>query len=143
MRERWARDIAYLTGLLVLLLAAAFAWRLNAPNANSTATPVPTAETSPAAGGRDQIERGRILFDQLGCADCHALAGRGNPTIPLDTAAATGDDASIRAWIIAGASVENKLSPRVLERKKEYQALPPADLDALVEYLKHPGQSIE
>lgn len=150
MRARWARHIAYLTGLLVALLAAAFAWYLNAPGADRVATDragadhavvvAPPATLPAAPAERDRAERGRVLFGELGCADCHALAGRGNPMGPLDTVAATIDDASIREWIIAGPSVEKQLPRRALARKKEYRDLSSGDLDALVEYLKQPNQ---
>lgn len=150
MRARWARHIAYLTGLLVLLLAAAFAWHVNAPGNKPDADAregdsrvdlvAPPVAPIKVTSVRDRANRGRVLFDELRCTDCHALAGHGNPSVPLDTAADALDDAGLRDWIVAGPSVEKRLSRRTLARKKEYRGLSSGDMDALVEYLKQPNQ---
>jgi len=150
MRAQWARHIAYLTALLALLLAAAFAWYLNnsgadqaaieRAGANHAAKGVPPVAPPSAPAKRDRAERGRVLFEELACDSCHSLAGRGNPAGALDTAVARMDDARIREWIIAGPSVEDQLSRRARTRKQEYRELSSDDLDALVEYLKHTGQ---
>ncbi len=72
-RQSRARWLAFATALLVVLLAALFAWLRNL-------TPAPAANH--AAIG-DAVQRGRAVFAQS-CAGCHSAEGRGNPAIPLD-----------------------------------------------------------
>lgn len=135
MRERWARRLAVLTCLLVLGLTAAFAAVRNLPGALA---PVATQAVEGALGtGTDAavLALGRQVYDEQGCAGCHAIAGAGSPRSPLDGVGSALTPAQIREWVIGGDSVAEELSPRALRTKRGYQALPPAQLDALVAYL--------
>ena len=72
-RQSRARLLAFATALLVVVLAAVFAWLRNL-------TPAPTAANDLAEG---PVQRGRSIFLQA-CAGCHSAEGRGNPALPLD-----------------------------------------------------------
>jgi nitric oxide reductase large subunit len=133
MRERWARWLAILTGLLVLLLAAAFAWLQNPP-------PAPPAEQRQSAiaatADPQQVERGRQAFDSNGCLRCHSVAGHGSPRSPLDDVAARLDAAELRQWMLGDPEIADGLTRRALEAKQAYHALPAAEIDALLGYLE-------
>ncbi len=72
-RQSRARWLAFATALLVVLLAALFAWLRNL-------TPAQPAPRDLAEG---PVQRGRAAFVQA-CAGCHSAEGRGNPALPLD-----------------------------------------------------------
>lgn len=134
MREIAAKWVAVLIGLLIVGLAAAFAWRENTTRATlptaTPASPPPPVDVDPAVA-----QRGRGVFDDAGCARCHALEGSGNPRSPLDGVGArlTLDD--IRAHIVAAPSARDGLSRSVVRAKEGYAVLPDADLEALAAWL--------
>ncbi|MGY6517405.1 MAG: c-type cytochrome [Lysobacteraceae bacterium] len=134
MRETWARRLAVITCLLVLALSAAFAATRNLaepPEQPRAATATPAADgPDPAA-----VERGRALYASLDCASCHAIAGEGNPRIPLDGVGSHLDAAALRDWIIGGGSAAEHLSPRALRTKNGYQSLGEDAIDDLVHYM--------
>ena len=129
MRKIWVRIVAAGSGLIVVLLALAFARLQNPP----LATP-PIAPSLTAASAR--VEPGRVVFDAQGCARCHAVAGKGNPRSPLDGVGARRDAAALRDWTLATGSAETKLSARAANIKQTYRELPTAELDALIAYLQ-------
>lgn len=133
MRERWARWIAALTGLLVLLIAAAFA-QLQNPRPEQP----PSAGTPPLVSvvADARVADGKRLFEALGCMRCHAVAGVGSPRSPLDDVATRRDAAALRDWIVADAGIRNQLSARALASKEDYAQLPAEQIDALVAYLQ-------
>lgn len=133
MRERWARGLAVITGLLVLLLSGAFAAVQN-PAAPGTAATGPAA-TKDAASDPQQLARGEAALETHGCLRCHSVAGRGSPRSPLDGVGARRTPDAIRHWIVADAAVQEELAPRVIAAKQGYAELPPDELDALVAYL--------
>lgn len=131
MRERWARLVALLTGVLLLLLAAALAgWQ------NRSATLPPVGSPAPT----DLRARGAQVYAEQGCARCHSLAGTGNPRLPLDDVASRHDAQALRLWIIADAAISASLSNRVRAAKSGYAQLPESDLAALIAYLQGPPQ---
>lgn len=137
MREHWARGLAMLTGLLVVLLSAAFA-ALQNPGGE----PAPVGESGAAAGAAadaEAVARGRALFETHHCTRCHSIAGRGSPRSPLDGIGARLDRDELRQWIVADDAVREDLSPRTIAAKKSYAALPEEELDALVAYLASLG----
>lgn len=138
MRERWARGLAILTGVLVLLLALAFSVTQNRPGSTPVVALAQTAVEAPVATAM-QIEWGRRVYDEQGCARCHSIAGRGSPRSPLDGVGARLGGAEIRQWIIAADEVKDDLSPRALAAKAPFGELPDEQLDALVAYLKSLG----
>jgi mono/diheme cytochrome c family protein len=85
-RQSRARWLAFATALLVVLLAALFAWLRNL-------TPAPVVPQGLTDGS---VVRGRAAFTRA-CAGCHAAEGRGNPSLPLDGVGARFDRESLRA----------------------------------------------
>lgn len=134
MREIAAKWVAVLIGLLIVGLAAAFAWRENTTRAALPAaaptSPPPSVDVDPAVA-----QRGRRVFDDAGCARCHALEGSGNPRSPLDGVGARLTHDDIRAHIVAAPSARDGLSRSVVRAKEGYAELPDADLEALAAYL--------
>ncbi|MDH3405578.1 MAG: c-type cytochrome [Gammaproteobacteria bacterium] len=126
MREKWARRIAMLTGGLVVVLAVAFAYFQNPRHRPSPAPAPPTHVAAPPL-----VKSGRDVYAQKGCAQCHAIAGRGNPRSPLDGVASRLSEEGIRCWI----------SPSV-RPDKSFQAqhanieLTAAQREALTAYLR-------
>lgn len=130
MREHWARTLAFLTGLLVLLLSAAFAAIQN-PAATADG-----ASGSPPASATADAERGKAVYEDQGCARCHSIAGKGSPRSPLDGVGSRLDRAELHDWIVAAEAVQDELSPRAVSAKQGYAKLPAEDLEALIEYLR-------
>ncbi|HSH16895.1 MAG TPA: c-type cytochrome, partial [Verrucomicrobiae bacterium] len=105
MREKIAIAVCVLALVVVVALSYLFAVRHNPETAaapqvavklQEQVAPAQPAETnqalaipspSPVAVNPD-LERGRTIYGQQGCATCHAIAGSGNPRHPLD---GTGD----------------------------------------------------
>lgn len=129
MREHWARLVALVTGVLVLVLAAALAgWQ------NRSASPPPVG--SPALA--DLRAHGAQVYAEQGCARCHSLAGIGNPRLPLDDVARRHDAQALHHWIIGDAAITANLSSRVRAAKAGYAQLPEAEMVALIAYLQGP-----
>ncbi|PIX59196.1 MAG: hypothetical protein COZ47_13720 [Lysobacterales bacterium CG_4_10_14_3_um_filter_64_11] len=127
MRERWARLVALLTGVLLLALAATLAGWHNRRTSLPAAAPAATT---------DQRARGAQVYAEQGCARCHSLAGAGNPRLPLDDAASRHDKQALRQWIIADAAINANLSSRVRSAKAGYAQIPELDMTALIAYLQ-------
>jgi mono/diheme cytochrome c family protein len=94
MREKWARRISMLTGVLVLLLAVVFAYFQN-PRHRPTPSPAPPTHVAVPP----LVESGYDVYALKGCAQCHAIAGRGNPRSPLDGVGSRLYEEEIRRWI--------------------------------------------
>jgi mono/diheme cytochrome c family protein len=128
MREYLARWVAGVTLVLVLSLAAVFAWVQNPrPTAPPPETPVAEhVDPERAAAGRE-------VYEAQQCSRCHAIAGEGNPRSPLDGVGARHDAAEMRDWIVGADTVD--LSARVRGAKADYLELSDAELEALVAYM--------
>jgi len=133
MRERWARALALLTGVLVVLLTIAFATVQNRGDAPAS-TSAPTAAGGPAIDPA-LLAAGRAVYDAAGCARCHSIAGQGSPRSALDGIGTRRDRKDLRHWTVADESVHHELSPRAIATKRRYADLPVEQLDALVAYL--------
>lgn len=83
------------------------------------------------------VEAGKKVFDAQKCIMCHQVAGKGNKMYPLDGVAAKMSEADVRKWLTAPAEMEAKLAqqPKLKMSSRKYN-LKPADIDALVAYLK-------
>lgn len=79
---------------------------------------------------RARIDRGREVYEQQRCQTCHAIEGVGNRRYPLDGVGVRLTEEQIRKWIVA----PREMDPKV--RKRAYDKLPKADLDALVAYMR-------
>ncbi len=144
MREKWARRVVFLTGLLVLLLAIIFA-----NMQNPVGSPGTTASGEQAPPGRrrespvlepERIEAGRQVYQQQNCARCHSIAGAGNPRVPLDAVGAKRSAEGLRDWIIGADALQGELPEHIFKLKQAYRDLASDDLDALVIYMQslHP-----
>jgi mono/diheme cytochrome c family protein len=128
MRERMARHLALFTGLMVVLLSAAFAAMQNPPAQGA-------ASAAAAASGDAQVQRGRAVFEANDCQRCHSVDGQGSPRSPLDGVGARLTPEELLHFSIADESVQEDLAPRAIAAKRPYAELPAADLEALVAYL--------
>jgi ubiquinol-cytochrome c reductase cytochrome b subunit len=74
--------------------------------------------------------RGKLVYQEQRCRLCHSVGGDGNRRSPLDRVGSrlTGED--LRKWIVA----PQEMKPGI--RKRPYDKLSAADLNALVAYLK-------
>lgn len=142
MRVLLAKGAAVLIGIIIVALAGGFAYRQNVArfpggsasgDVTTTDRPAPLQPESPV--DRSVADRGRALFDEQGCARCHAIAGRGNPRSPLDGVGARRAADDIRSRIVAAPSVRQEMSASVIRAKERFLDLAPSDLDALTEYL--------
>lgn len=75
------------------------------------------------------VEQGKRVYERERCAMCHSIAGKGNRRNPLDGAGSRLSREEIRKWIVA----PQEIKPGV--KKKAYK-LSPADLDALIDYIR-------
>jgi hypothetical protein len=108
-----------------------------APRA-ALASPAPPPVASPPAppqGAADSI-RGRMVFDSAGCTRCHSVAGVGSPRYPLDGVGARRSEAELRAWTQGADALADSLPPSALRSKQAYREMKPADLDALIAFLR-------
>jgi mono/diheme cytochrome c family protein len=110
----------------MMLLAAALA-------------PAVTVATALTAGGQDAaaVARGQEVYTAQKCQLCHAVAGKGNKTNPLDGVGAKLSAADIKEWILHPTEMTAKAkSTKKPPMPAKYAALPAADVDALVAYLQ-------
>lgn len=136
MREHWARMLALATGLVVVLLSVGFAAVQNSGTVAAPAATASAAATSAPENDAAQYERGAAVYEEQQCARCHSLAGKGSPRSPLDGVGNTLSVEEIHDWIVGADSIADELSPRALNTKKAYSALPAEDIAALVEYVR-------
>jgi len=90
-----------------------------------------------AAQDAAQIKRGQEVYTAQKCQMCHAIAGKGSKSNPLDGVGTklTADD--IRQWITHPTDMTAKAkSTKKPPMPNKYGSLPAADLDALVAYLQ-------
>jgi cbb3-type cytochrome oxidase cytochrome c subunit len=127
-RQSRARWLAFATALLVVLLAALFAWLRNLPPA-----PPAGAVQAPKVAAPSN-EPGRAAFVRAGCSGCHSAEGRGNPGLPLDGVGARLDHSSLRDAAFALGGAANRFPPAVAQRKRAHAN--DADADALLAYLQ-------
>lgn len=132
MRERWARRIVLLTGLLVVLLAAVFARVQNLGVAHTPSAELPVAPVL----APESVAAGRLIYEQQSCARCHSIAGEGHPRNPLDGVGVRREAAELRDWITGAETLRGALAPSTLELKQAYGELPDAALEDLVSYLR-------
>jgi mono/diheme cytochrome c family protein len=108
--------------LLVTLVGAALA------------TTVVTAQAPDPA----KVAAGLKAFTTQKCATCHAIAGKGNKSSPLDGVGAKLSQADIHAWLTDPASMEAKLAKKPAMSMASWMKthkLKDADVDALTAYM--------
>jgi cytochrome c553 len=145
MREQWARRIALLTGLLVLLFAITFAVIQNPPieseHTNSEITEVekkttPAELVEPIHLDAKRVEAGRQIYKQQGCARCHSINGEGNPRYPLDNVGIKHSAEALHDWITGADTLQTLIPERVFKLKQTYRTLLNEDLEDLTIYLQ-------
>ena len=141
MREQWARNIALLTGLLVVLLAMTFAIIQNPlqPTTKEDYKAVTKPHTYPQSDVEKQklFSIGRSVYVAQRCAMCHSIAGEGNPRNPLDGIGDRRSAESIRKWIVGSEEIKDQLPASVFRAKQGFGNLKEDDLDSLVAYLQN------
>ena len=89
-----------------------------------------TSQYTTALDTTAQIAHGKRVYAAQRCRVCHSIAGDGNRRYPLDGIGSRLTAEDIRKWIVA----PQEMNPKV--RKRAYDKLPPADLEALILYLQ-------
>ena len=83
------------------------------------------------------VKKGEQVYAAQKCSICHAIAGKGSKTNPLDGVGAKLSAADIRAWIVSPVEAAAKAkSTKKPPMPAKYGQLPAADLDALVAYMQ-------
>ena len=127
-RESRARWLAFATAVLVVLLAALFAWLRNL-------TPAPQATPDrPATNIDSHGAAGRAAFARMGCMACHSAQGRGNPALPLDGVGARRSREQLRAAAFASGAAPRELPSSIAAAKRANANDPEAE--ALLDYLQ-------
>jgi mono/diheme cytochrome c family protein len=81
------------------------------------------------------VERGKAVYTAQKCSLCHKIAGVGKRTT-LDGVGAKLNADDIRQWLTDPKAAAVKAKSTAKPVMKDYSKLPPADLDALVAYMK-------
>lgn len=133
-RESRAKWLALATATLVVALSALFAALRNLSPLPARAPP-PAAAPAAVAPAVDaaRIAAGRAAFERMNCAMCHSIAGRGNPSHPLDGVASRHDRESLRAWTLGEGPAAAALGGVAAVKRR---AAGDPDLDALLDYLQ-------
>jgi mono/diheme cytochrome c family protein len=134
-RELRARWLALATTVMVVLLAALFAWLRNLPPASppqkaAVDATVPTPDSGQAGG----VAAGRAAFERMNCTGCHGAEGRGSASLPLDGVGARLDREQLRAYSFALGGAAAELPPAVGSIKRA--RADDQDVDALLDYLQ-------
>ena len=88
------------------------------------------------AVAQGDAEKGKAVYAAQKCSMCHAIAGAGSKTSPLDGVGKKLSAADIRAWIVTPKEMETKTkSTKKPPMPDRYSKLPAADIDALVAYM--------
>jgi mono/diheme cytochrome c family protein len=112
--------------------ATTFPWATALALALSVALPAAAAAQDAA-----QVKRGQEVYTAQKCQACHAVAGKGSKTNPLDGVGAKLTADEIRQWITNPVAMTAKVkSTKKPPIPAKYGTLPPADLDALVAYMQ-------
>jgi mono/diheme cytochrome c family protein len=93
----------------------------------------------PADAAQDAalVEKGKAVYAAQKCSMCHAIAGKGGKTSPLDGVGKKLTAEQIREWIVTPKAATTKASStKKPPMPDKYSKLPPADIDALVAYMQ-------
>jgi mono/diheme cytochrome c family protein len=133
LRESLARGAVVATTLVVLVGVAAFAF-LQQRDRTVTAQPAAGPTEGPTEAVNDTlaelIAMGKAVYDELGCAACHSIAGEGSPRYPLDGVGSKLTRDEIRLWIVN----PQEIQPGV--RKPAYDDLEDEELRGLIAYME-------
>ena len=95
------------------------------------------ARDGTAGSGAGRRKKGQAVYTAQKCQMCHAIAGKGSKTNPLDGVGGKLSADDIKQWIThpteAAAKAKSTKKPPM---PNKYGSLPAADLDALVAYMQ-------
>jgi mono/diheme cytochrome c family protein len=83
-----------------------------------------------------QADRGQQVFAAQKCSMCHAVAGKGNAKGPLDGVGGKYSAAELKEWVVNAKGMAEKTKATRKPPMRDFSALPAADVDALVAYLR-------
>ena len=90
-----------------------------------------------AAQDAAQVKHGQEVYAAQKCQTCHAIAGKGSKTSPLDGVGAKLSADETRQWIVNPTDMTAKVkSQKKPPMPNKYNKLPQADIDALVAYMQ-------
>lgn len=98
------------------------------------ATSVAIAQTPDPA----KVAAGQKAFATQKCSTCHAIAGKGNKSSPLDGVGGKLSESDIRTWLTDPATMEAKLAKKPATSMASWiktHKLKDADVDALTAYM--------
>jgi mono/diheme cytochrome c family protein len=91
----------------------------------------------PRSAAAQDVKKGEQVYAAQKCQTCHAIAGKGNKTNPLDGVGAKLSADEIKEWITHPTEMTAKMkSTKKPPMPAKYGTLPAADLDALVAYIQ-------
>lgn len=99
---------------------------------------VVSAATGRIADAQDAalVQKGQDVYAAQKCAVCHAIAGKGNKSNPLDGVGAKLSAADIRAWISDPVAMTKKTASTKKPPMPKNAKLSGPDVDALVAYMQ-------
>ncbi|PHQ96994.1 MAG: hypothetical protein COB40_06400 [Marinosulfonomonas sp.] len=137
MREIWARRIAFLTGLAVLLLTVVFAMLQNPDDLTESAGQiVPIEQVAALTLDAQSVAAGWEIYERENCARCHSIDGQGSPRTPLDGVGTRHDAEAMIDWIVGAEKLQGMLSDRTWQQKQSYKELSAEDLRVLSIYMQ-------
>jgi mono/diheme cytochrome c family protein len=82
-----------------------------------------------------KVAQGQKIYQDLKCATCHSIEGKGSKMSPLDGVGSKLSAADLKMWLTDPAAMHAKMKtkPKVAMKKVER---PDAELDVLVAYLQ-------
>jgi mono/diheme cytochrome c family protein len=89
-----------------------------------------------ATSAQDRLAEGMKVYQAQKCSICHSIEGKGNKKNPLDGVGTKLSEDDIKLWLTDPKAAEKKFNSTAKPSMKSYANLPPAELDALVAYLK-------
>jgi len=138
MRERLAKWMAILTGVLVCIIVVLFSLVQNQAVRGDKGTEGGSAAYpgGPLRGSSewtpDEMETalGKVVYDHLRCRMCHSIAGDSDRGYPLDGVGRRLTGQEIRQWILAPGEIDPSIE------KPDYNFLSPDQIDYLVKYIQ-------
>ena len=82
-----------------------------------------------------QVKRGIAVYAAQKCSLCHSIAGVGKKHV-LDGVGTKLSTEDIRQWMVDPKAAAAKAKSTAKPVMKDYSKLPPADIDAVVAYMK-------
>jgi mono/diheme cytochrome c family protein len=93
------------------------------------------ATATPARADDAQVKRGIAVYAAQKCSLCHTIAGVGKRTT-LDGVGTKLSTEDIRQWLVDPKAAAAKHKSTIKPVMKDYSKLPPADIEAMVAYMK-------